>query len=52
MTDEQKKERVLFAAYISNYITEEINRNKDVAIDYWMVLDAMDAYEGGAGEEE
>lgn len=40
-----------FAAFIADYITEEIIRG-NTHIDRWMILDAIEAYNGGAAEGE
>ena len=40
-----------FAAFIADYITEEIIRG-NTHIDRWMILDAIEAYKGGAAEGE
>ena len=37
------------AWFISEHINEEIIRG-NTEVDYWMVLDALEAYEGGAAD--
>jgi len=44
-----KHEKMKLAVYIAEYINEEIIRSGE--IDKWAVLDAIDAYFGGAAEE-
>jgi hypothetical protein len=39
-----------FAAFIADYITEEIIRG-NTHIDRWMILDAIEAYKGGAANK-
>jgi hypothetical protein len=42
-----KREREQMAIYVADYITEEVIRG-NTEIDKWMVLDAIEAYLGGA----
>jgi len=44
MSEQEKRS---LAAYISEYLTEEAERG-NAEVDYWMVLEAIDAYLGGA----
>lgn len=44
MSEQEKRS---LAAYIAEYISEEIIRN-NTEVDKWMVLDAIDAFLGGA----
>jgi len=44
-----KYEKMKLAVYIAEYINEELIRSGE--IDKWAVLDAIDAYFGGAAEE-
>ena len=44
MNEQQRKE---LAAYIADYIAEEFERG-NVEVDKWMVLDAINAFMGGA----
>jgi hypothetical protein len=45
----QEEEQGL-AAYIADYINEELERNPLASIDRHMVANAIDAFEGGAGD--
>jgi len=41
------------AAYIADYIAEEMERNPfEFTIDRWLIANAIAAYEGGAAEGE
>lgn len=42
-------DKMKLALYIAEYINEEIERG-NTQVDKWMVLDALNAYEGGATE--
>lgn len=44
-------DKMKLALYIAEYISEEIERG-NTQVDKWMVLDALNAYEGGAAGEE
>jgi len=46
-----KQEKARMAEYIADYITDEIIRG-NIEISKWMVLDAIEAYEGGAGDSQ
>lgn len=45
MTNETNTQEL--AQYIANYIMEEMARG-NTTVDKWMVLDAIEAFEGGA----
>ena len=49
MNDDYVK-KVQFAQYIADYLMEEQARG-NTTIDKWVVLDAIQAYEGGAADE-
>ena len=46
-----EQEKMEMAVYVAEYIREEIIRG-NTNVDKWMVLDAVNAYLGGAGEGE
>lgn len=45
-----EQERLRLAAYIADYVSEEIIRG-NTDIDRWMVLAAINSYLGGAAED-
>ena len=42
-------DKTKLAQYIADYIAEEFERG-NVEVDRWMIKDAMEAFEGGAGQ--
>lgn len=47
MSEQEKRD---LASYIANYLIEEAERG-NAEVDKWVVLEAIDAYLGGAGDE-
>lgn len=46
-TREMAREKWRLAEYVARYVTDEMI-NGNVVIDRWMIMDAIDAYHGGA----
>ena len=41
------QKKVALAVYVANYVMEEMARG-NTTVDRWMILDAINAFEGGA----